>query len=109
MSNLPVSEELDFAYLLGLMRPLHNIDEFAALPELFTLLGHEKLIDLCRYCGGETITIPTSKQLVEALDALQIFYDVYIVKRKDKDEIPITSEDLVNKIKDVYCARLSEE
>lgn len=87
------------------MRPLHNVDEYAFLPELFTLLGHDKLIDLCRYCGGETIKIPTSKELVDALDALQIFYDVYIAKRKSELTIPITSEELVNKIKEVYNVR----
>lgn len=108
MSNPTVSEELDFAYLLGLMRPLHNIDEYSSLPELFTILGHDKLIDLCRYCGGETIKLPTPKELIDAIDALQVFYDVYIVRRKSEDDIPITSEELVNKIKEVYFARSAQ-
>ena len=50
-SKLPATEELDFAYLLELMPPLHNIEEFAWLPELFSIIGVEKLVLLCRYAG----------------------------------------------------------
>ena len=61
--QLPVTEELDFHYLLSLMPPLHDIDEFSWLPELFSIIGHEKLILLCKYAGGEVIRIPTIDQL----------------------------------------------
>ena len=43
-SKLPLTEEIDFHYLLGLMPPLHNVPEFAWLPELFSIIGHEKLV-----------------------------------------------------------------
>lgn len=106
--DLPITEELDFSYLLGLMRPLYEIDEYAWLPELFTLIGHTKLIDLCRYAGGETIKIPTLETLSKSIDCLQDFYDVYIKKCKTIDDIPITNLELVGKIKGIYDARNGE-
>ena len=107
--SLPITEELDFAYLLGLMRPLYQIDEFAWLPELFAIVGHERLIDLCRYTGGEVIKIPTLDQLSQSIDALQDFYDVYLKKTKELEDIPITNEPLVLKIKEIYDVRNCEE
>ena len=103
--GLPITEDLDFSYLLGLMRPLYNLDEYAWLPELFTLVGHTRLIELCRYAGGETITIPTLDQLSKSIDCLQNFYDVYIKKSASLDDIPITNLELVQKIKEIYDVR----
>ena len=106
--KLPVTEELDFAYLLELMPPLHSQDEFAWLPELFSIIGHEKLITLCQYAGGNTIKIPTVKQLSVSIEALQWFYDVHIKKSKSYLDIP--SEEirrLVDKIITVYNVRNS--
>ena len=71
MSKLPITEELDFQYLLGLMPPLHDVPEFSWLPELFSIIGYEKLLLLCKYAGGETIKIPTVEQVQESIDALQ--------------------------------------
>jgi len=103
-NKLPLQEELDFAYLLSLMRPLYNVDEFSWLPELFTLLGHEKLINLCRYAGGEVIKIPTLDQLSDSVESIQAFYDVYISKSKKLKDIDIRHKDLVIKIRDIYNA-----
>ena len=100
--KLPVTEELDFAYLLSLLPALHSIDSFSWLPELFSIIGHEKLILLCRYVGGETITIPTIEQLNEGIDALQRFYDVYISKKNTYDQIPTNRIKLVNQIYEIY-------
>lgn len=107
--DLPITEDLDFSYLLGLMRPLHDVDEYAWLPELFTLIGHERLIDLCRYAGGETISIPTIEQLTDSIESLQCFYDVYIKKSKAVDDIPEKYYELVFKIKEIYDVRDGKE
>lgn len=105
-NSIPVTEEIDFQYLLGLMRPLHDVDEFAWLPELFVLIGHEKLIDLCRYCGGETITIPTLDQLSESIEALQKYYNIYVKKTESLQDISDNKlRNLVLKIKSIYDAR----
>jgi len=108
MSKLPTTEELDFACLLELMPPLHNIAEFSWLPELFSIIGHEKLILLCKYAGGETIQIPTLDQLVESIDALQWFYDVNMKHTKSPEDIPFNLRRLVRKISEVFDARNDE-
>ena len=107
--DLPITEDLDFSYLLSLMRPLHNVDEYAWLPELFALVGHERLISLCKYAGGEVIKIPTLEQLSVSIEALQNFYDVYIKHIMDVEDIPITNQALVDKIREIYDARDSKE
>lgn len=103
-SKLPITEELDFQYLLTLMPPLESEPEFSWLPELFSIVGHESLILLCKYCGGETIKIPTLNQLVDSIECLQIFYDVYIKKSKSKDVIPLDKASKVEKILEIYNA-----
>ena len=100
--EIPTSEELDFQYLLQLLPPLENTPEFANLPELFSIIGAKSLIKLCKYAGGETITIPTLEQLCEDIEALQWYYDVYIKKTKSSSEIPLELRELVSKIKGVY-------
>ena len=101
-SDLPIPEELDFQYLLQLLPPLENEEAFACLPELFSIIGAEKLITLCKYAGGETIKIPTLKQLLKDIESLQWYYDVYIKKSKYDFEIPDDLKYLVQIIKDTY-------
>lgn len=102
-STLPISEELDFHYLLSLMPPLHSEPEFAWLPELFSTVGHESLIKLCNHAGGEVIKIPTLQQLNDSISALQWFYDVDIVKRHTDSDIPDDYRDAVNIIRRTYA------
>lgn len=105
MSKLPITEELDFHYLLGLMPPLNNEPEFAWLPELFSTIGYESLIKLCKYAGGETIKIPTIEQLSLSIEALQWFYDVEIKKSKELHMMPPKVYPLYRTIVGVYDAR----
>lgn len=88
MAELPITEELDFAYLLELMPALHGKPGFAWLPELFSIIGAEKLITLCRYAGGEVIEIPTLEDLTSSVEALQVFYNVMIKKSKSLSDVP---------------------
>lgn len=104
-NKLPLTEELDFHYLLELMPPLHNVPEFSWLPELFSIVGHERLLVLCKYAGGERIQIPTLTQLSDSIDALQWFYDVRIKKCKSVAEVPVRLHPLFHKIMEIYDAR----
>ena len=104
-SKLPLTEDLDFHYLLALMPALHDVPQFSFLPELFSTVGYESLILLCKYAGGETIRIPTLEELSQSIVALQWFYDVYIKKVKQEFEIPEDVRDLVSKVCEVYDAR----
>lgn len=103
-SKLPLTEEIDFHYLLGLMPPLHNVKEFAWLPELFSIIGHERLILLCKYAGGETIQIPTVEELSDSIDALQWFYDIQINCCRSEEEIPARLYPMYCRIMEVYNA-----
>ena len=60
------------------------------------------MIDLCRYCGGESIKIPTLDQLKSSIEALQLFYDVEIMKKKTIDCVPQELIEKYNKIVEVY-------
>ena len=107
-NNIPITEELDFHYLLGLLPPLTGEIEFAWLPELFAILStdkpsFEKLIDLCNFCGGETLRIPTIDELSDSIEALQYFYDTEIKGMTRTDIISPKVEDLVRKIKAIYA------
>ena len=104
-SSLPITEELDFAYLLELMMPLHEVDEYSWLPELFSIVGHEKLILLSKYAGGEIIKILTISELTDSIDALQYFYNIYIKKDSTLNSVPVKLIPLVNKIKKIYDNR----
>lgn len=103
--SFPITEELDFAYLLELMPPLYNVPEFSLLPELFSIIGHERLLKLCKYAGGERIQIPTLDQLSSSMEVLQLFYDVHITKKKDITQVPVKHLPLFMKVVDIYDAR----
>lgn len=107
--KLPKTEELDFSYLLGLMRPLYLEDRYSWLPELFSIIGHERLITLCRYCGGETIKIPTVEELFSSINSLQAFYDVYIKHSKTIEEVDEGLIANVLRIRDIYDVRDNQE
>lgn len=102
-SNLPITEELDFVYLLELMQPLYEVPEFAWLPELFVIIGHEKLIDLCKYAGGETLIVPTLSELLQSLQALRWFYKINIQHCDVVSSVPEELRGLYAKIVKVYA------
>lgn len=104
--NLPLTEELDFHYLLTLMPPLSNEPEFAWLPELFSIVGYESLIKLCKYAGGEHIRIPTLDELSDAICALQWFYDIKVKGCRRSEEIPENMYPLYLKICSCYDGAL---
>ena len=108
-SELNLTEQQDFSYLLQLMMPLYQENAYALLPELFTILDYKKVIELSKYMGGETVRIPTIQELSESLESLQWFYDVYINKSKPYDSIPKEYLDNVTSIKNIYDDRNRKE
>lgn len=101
---LSITESSDFHCLLELMLPLYSIDGFAWLPELFSIIGHEKLLLLAKYAGGESITIPSLEQISHAIEALDWYYRVYITRKKRRKSIPLEYIQTVDKIKEVFDA-----
>ena len=103
-SQLSSTEELDFHYLLTLMPVLEEVPDFSWLPELFAILGHEKLIKLCKYAGGETIQIPTLEELSNSVECVQLYYDVYIKHTKGESSIPVKYKNMVSRIAGILNA-----
>lgn len=101
-------DELNFHYLLSLMRPLHNVKEYAWLPELFSIIGAERLILLSKYCGGETVTIPSLDELSSSIEALEWFYKVEIEKKASVYDIPKGIYPYFAKIAEVYSENARE-
>lgn len=98
LSKLPITEEVDFCYLLALLPVLKNMPEYAPLPELFSIIGHERLIDLCKYAGGETIQIPTLEELHDSIESLRWYCLVFVDRKKTFCDIPEEYVEQVNKI-----------
>lgn len=107
--DLPITEEIDFHYLLTIMPALHKIPEYAWLPELFSVIGYENLILLCKYCGGEQIKLPDIKTLSNSIEALQYFYDVYLVGKRTVSDIPDDMMNAVQKIRVIFNAQNREK
>ena len=103
--QLPESERLDFHYLLTLMPPLHDVPEFAWLPELFSIIDIDAFLSLCKFCGGETIQIPTLAQVSKSVDAMQWFYNISVSKKSTFDDVPDDLKELVGRIIRIYNAR----
>ena len=103
-TTLNITESSDFHCLLELMMPLYQVEEYSWLPELFSIIGHEKLLLLMKYAGGETIKIPTLDELNQSLEALDWYYRVYITRKKRRKSIPEQYLPLVDKIKEVFDA-----
>lgn len=100
--SLDLTESSDFHYLLQLLPPLYKEPAFAWLPELFSIIGYEKLLVLCKYAGGEKIKIPTIEQLSDSVEALSWFYKVYIAKSARITSVPPELAELVRLISEAY-------
>ena len=103
--GLSLTESSNFHYLLELMIPLYGIDEYGCLPELFSIIGHEKLLVLAKYAGGSTVRIPTLEEVSTSLQALEWYYEVYIKHTKTAKDIPYEFTSLVERIRKVIDVR----
>lgn len=103
--ELSITESSDFQYLLELMVPLYEDPAYAWLPELFSVIGYEKLILLCKFCGGSRIRIPTLDQLTESIQALDWYYKTHITREKRMPSVPPELIPKVQKIAEVIDAR----
>ena len=105
---LSITESSDFQYLLELMLPLYDEEQYSWLPELFSIIGHERLLLLCKYAGGEQIKVPTLEELTSAIESLKWYYLVYIARKKRKKSVPSEYLDSVEKIKEHIDAKLNQ-
>lgn len=101
-NELNLSESSDFACLLELMYVLKDEPRYACLPELFSILGHEKLLLLAKYAGGSEIKIPTIEELNDSIEALQWYYDINIAKKKKLVHSPFRLRPMILKIEERF-------
>ena len=107
-TNLNLKETSDFACLLELMMPLTDDPQYACLPELFSILGHEKLLLLAKYAGGSVIKIPTVEELSDLIEALQWFYNIHISKPKKLTHSPFKCRPIIHRLEEVYKDVISD-
>ena len=100
--KLGITESSDFHCLLELLLPMYDEPGFAWLPELFSIIGFEKLLILAKYAGGETIKIPKVDEINEAMEALSWYYAIHIKKEKRIQDSPFKVRPLIRKIEEVY-------
>lgn len=100
--KLDLTQTSDFACLLELMAPLTDDPSYACLPELFSIIGHEKLLLLAKYAGGTTISIPTLEELNDSIAALQWYYDIHISKKKKLTHAPFKYRPTILKLEEYF-------
>lgn len=98
--NNSLIEAKDFSMVLALLPALTNEYKYKGLDKLFSIIGIDRLILLCKYLGGQTIKIPTLNQLTLIITSLQWYLDVYVLKTKEEYEIP-QDERIRSNIKDI--------
>lgn len=95
MKKSLLTDELNLHYVLTLMRYMHR-PEYALIPELFAIFHEDKIIQLAKYFGGETISIPTLGELSKSVQSMEWYYNCYISKTHDVSQIP---DELVPNVK----------
>lgn len=85
---LPEKEQLDFTMLLQLLPLIEEDGDYKDFAALFSIIGIDKLLLLCKYKGNATIKIPTLQELTAEIDALQWYSDIYISHIKTEEDIP---------------------
>lgn len=86
-----------YATLFFILYMIGKIPEYSTLVDMIYMFDKKTVLKLCEYFGGETIKIPTIKQLMKALRILSLYesididnipYEEAIKKHhSDKDEI----------------------
>jgi uncharacterized protein Smg (DUF494 family) len=70
-------EQLDkkdiYSLILFILYNLKEVPEYSTLSELVYILDNENFIKLLNYYGGKTITIPTTDELSNVLNALVVY------------------------------------
>lgn len=76
--NVSLLKEDDvFSMALFTLYSLKNDEKYSSLSELAYLLDKKSLLNLLEYYGGQTITIPTSKDLEQVVSALSMHLKVH--------------------------------
>ena len=93
-----------YSLMLFVLYKCNEKPEFSSLSQLAYILDSQSLLKLCKFYGGQTITIPTITELRNLLDALLI-YQLVDIEHKDlekiKDEYTFQTIKLYKTIKEI--------
>ena len=86
--NVSLLKEDDvFSMALFTLYALKNDEKYSSLSELAYLLDKKSLLNLLEYYGGQTITIPTSKDLEQVVSALSMHLKVHTQGMREDEAI----------------------
>lgn len=85
-SNIDNFKQQDFySLLLFSLYKMTNVPEYSSLSEMAYVLDKDNFLNLCEYFGGQTIKIPTIKE-VESLVYSLLLYQYVKIDKMDYDE-----------------------
>ena len=67
-----------YAMILFALYKSNEIPEYSSLSELSYILDKDSLLKLCEFYGGQTIKIPTIKEIEDYINALLVYQQVDI-------------------------------
>lgn len=78
MKNIPInldrlSKEDIFSVATALLYTLKETPQYSTMSELFYILDYDNFLKLIKYFGGETIRIPSDKEVSETLKLLLLY------------------------------------
>lgn len=78
-TNIENLKQTDFySLLLFALYKSIEVPEYSSLSQLAYVLDQKNLLNFCQYFGGQTITVPTVKQLEDLVYALLLYQYVKI-------------------------------
>ena len=85
-NNLDNLKQTDlYSLVLFSLYKMIEIPEYSSLAELAYVLDRENLLNFCEYFGGQTITVPTTREL-EALTYSLLLYQYVNIENKPYDD-----------------------
>ena len=85
-NNLENLKQTDlYSLVLFSLYKMIEIPEYSSLAELAYVLDKKNLLNFCEYFGGQTITVPTTREL-EALTYSLLLYQYVNIDNKPYDE-----------------------
>ena len=67
-----------YSMILFALYKSHEIPEYSSISELSYILDKDNLLKLCEFYGGQTIKIPTIKDIEDYMNALLVYQQVNI-------------------------------
>lgn len=85
-SNIKNLKDADlYSLMLFALYRMTDIPEYSSLSQMAYVLDKDNLLNFCEYFGGQTITIPTTKDLESLIYSL-LLYQYVRIDNMDYDE-----------------------